>query len=232
MSDRDLATIHQNLAKVRNRIRNAAVKASRNADEIKLLAVSKTRNGDEILTAYKAGQKAFGENYLQEAIAKIERLSDYPLEWHFIGNIQSNKTRQIASNFDWVHGIASLKHARRLSEQRPDNLPPLQACLQINISGESSKSGIPPESALLLAQEISELPNLRLRGLMALPAPTEDHSEQRRIFNRIRELKDSISAQGIELDTLSMGMSNDLEAAIEEGATIVRIGTAIFGPRA
>ena len=232
MSDRDLATIHQNLAKVRSRIRNAAVKASRNADEIELLAVSKTRNGDEILAAYKAGQKAFGENYLQEAIAKIERLSDYPLEWHFIGNIQSNKTRQIASNFDWVHGIASLKHARRLSEQRPDNLPPLQACLQINISGESSKSGIPPESALLLAQEISELPNLRLRGLMALPAPTEDHSEQRRIFNRIRELKDSISAQGIELDTLSMGMSNDLEAAIEEGATIVRIGTAIFGPRA
>ncbi len=173
----------------------------------------------------------FGENYVQEAIEKMEQLQDLAIEWHYIGGIQSNKTRLIAQSFAWVHGVASLKHARRLSEQRPSGMPPLNICLQINISGESSKQGITPEKAPELARDIASLPNIRLRGLMALPEPTDDSRQQHLAFSRVRALFDELRRNGHDLDTLSMGMSGDLEAAIEEGSTMVRIGTAIFGAR-
>lgn len=196
-----------------------------------LLAVSKTFPATAIREAYAAGQRVFGESYVQEALGKIAALRDLVLEWHFIGPIQSNKTRAIAENFAWAHGVDRLKVAERLSDQRPHNLPPLNICLQVNVSGEDSKSGVDPAAACELAQQIANLPRLKLRGLMAIPAPAKELSEQRKPFALLRELLQQMNTLGLQLDTLSMGMSDDLEAAILEGATIVRVGTAIFGGR-
>jgi len=193
-----------------------------------LLAVSKTKPASDLREAFSAGLRDFGENYLQEALGKQTELSDLPLIWHFIGPIQSNKTRAIAENFAWVHSVDRLKIAQRLSEQRPADLPPLNICIQVNVSGEASKSGCTPEDLPALAQAISALPNLRLRGLMAIPEPTEDSDEQNAAFAAVRTLQDQLN---LPLDTLSMGMSHDLEAAIAQGATWVRIGTALFGAR-
>jgi pyridoxal phosphate enzyme (YggS family) len=225
------AIIQENILQVQQRIETAASDACRNSSEIHLLAVSKTRSAQEIMAAYHSGQTAFGENYVAEAIEKITTLADYPLEWHYIGGIQSNKSRLIAAHFSWVHTIASLKHAQRLHQQRPAELPRLNSCIQVNISHEHSKGGVMEDEVLPLAREIAQLGRLRLRGLMALPAATTDYEKQRKNFSILRKLSDKLQSEGIELDTLSMGMSNDMEAAIAEGATIVRIGTAIFGPR-
>jgi pyridoxal phosphate enzyme (YggS family) len=223
--------IQSRLDKVRRRITEAMERYGRPPESVRLLAVSKTRTPEDIRQAVAAGQFHFGESYLQEALEKIEALRDIDAVWHFIGRIQSNKTRPIAEKFDWVHSIGSLKHARRLNEQRPDNLPPLNICLQVNIDNEPSKDGILPEEAVALVSEVSALPRLRLRGLMTLPAPADDLEAQRHPFRLLRELRDRIATPESPLETLSMGMSNDLEAAIAEGATIVRVGTAIFGPR-
>lgn len=225
-----MSTIAERLAQVRLRIQQAAVAAGRDPAGIQLLAVSKTRPVTDLEAALAAGQTAFGESYLQDALPKIAALGERA-EWHFIGPIQSNKTRQIASHFAWVHSVDRLKIAQRLSEQRPAELPPLNVCLQINTSGETSKAGVSPDEALNLAQALVLLPRLRLRGLMTIPAPTVEMAQQRRPFAQLRALLEQLNASGHELDTLSMGMSNDLEAAIAEGATVVRIGTAIFGPR-
>lgn len=215
------------------RIERAASAAQRPTDAIRLLAVSKTFPADDIRAAFAAGQRAFGENYVQEAVSKIEALADLrtEIEWHFIGPLQSNKTRPVAEHFDWVHSIDRLKIAQRLSEQRPDTLPPLNVCLQVNVSGEASKSGVAPEDAPAVAREIASLPKLRLRGLMSIPEPAADLAAQREPHRILRELYETLRAQGVALDTLSMGMSGDLEAAVLEGATMVRIGTAIFGKR-
>jgi len=196
-----------------------------------LMAVSKKQPADAVRRAADEGLRDFGENYLQEALEKIQALSDLHLRWHFIGPIQSNKTRAIAEHFEWVHSVDREKIARRLSEQRPPGLPPLQLCLQVNISGEDSKSGVSPEDTLALADAIASMPRLQLRGLMAIPEASEDPECQRRAFARLRETLLSLQGKYPELDTLSMGMSGDLEAAIAEGSTIVRIGTDIFGPR-
>jgi len=225
------ALIQGNLRHVQQRIDTAARRFSRNSSEIQLLTASKTRAADDIIAAYQAGQTAFGENYVTEAIEKIKTLSDYPLEWHYIGGIQSNKTRLIATHFTWVHTIASLKHAKRLNEQRPAEQPPLNICIQVNISHEQSKGGVMVNEVLPLAREMAQLGRVKLRGLMAIPAPTENFEKQRKNFSILRKLMEKLQSEGIELDTLSMGMSADMEAAIAEGATIVRIGTAIFGPR-
>ena len=230
-----MSPISRNLQAVRERIDAAARAALRDPQDVHLLAVSKTFGADAVLEAAAAGQCAFGENYLQEALDKIAAVREAQpgllLEWHFIGPIQSNKTRPIAENFDWVHSVERDKIARRLSEQRPAHLPPLNVCLQVNISGEASKSGVAPEEVAALAREVAAMPNLKLRGLMAIPEPEEDIERQRAPLRRMRELFASLQAQGLALDTLSMGMSSDLEAAVAEGATIVRIGTAIFGQR-
>ena len=226
-----MATIATNLQAVRRAIARAADMAQRNGQEITLLAVSKTFPAAAVREAYAAGQHAFGESYVQEALDKIEALRELPLEWHFIGPMQSNKTRPIAENFSWVHGIDRLKIAERLSAQRPSNLPPLNVCIQVNVSGESSKSGVAPEQVLQLIRQVGQLPQLRLRGLMAIPAPAASLEEQRRPFALLRELLRQLNTQGLALDTLSMGMSQDMEAAILEGATIVRVGSAIFGER-
>ncbi len=226
-----MTTIAANLQAVHERIARAAQAAGRPAFDITLLAVGKTFPAEEIAAACAAGQRAFGENYVQEAVTKITQLSDLPITWHFIGPIQSNKTRVIAEHFAWVHGIEREKIAVRLNEARPANLPPLNVCIQINVSGEGSKSGIMPGEELALARAITALPRLRLRGLMAIPEPTPDAGLQRRRFALLRGIKDKLVAAGIPLDTLSMGMSDDLEAAIAEGATMVRVGTAIFGQR-
>lgn len=222
-----------NLEAVQQRIALAAHAAGRDARSIALLAVSKTFPAEHVRAAYAAGQRAFGENYVQEAIAKIEALADLraSIEWHFIGPLQSNKTRPVAEHFDWVHSVDRLKIAQRLAEQRPDNLPPLNVCLQVNISGEASKSGVSVAEAAQVAREIAALPKLRLRGLMAIPEPAGSIDEQRAPHRQLRELFEHLRDDGLELDTLSMGMSSDLEAAVLEGATIVRIGTAIFGAR-
>ncbi|GMU49973.1 MAG: UPF0001 protein [Candidatus Desulfobacillus denitrificans] len=196
-----------------------------------LLAASKTFPAERIREAVAAGQRAFGENYVQEGLAKIGALDDLALEWHFIGPLQSNKTRPVAEHFDWVHGIERLKIAERLSAARGAGRPPLQVCIQVNVSGEASKSGVSPADTAPLAHAVAGLPNLRLRGLMAIPEPTDDLALARRRFAMLRELRDGLNRGGLSLDTLSMGMSDDLEAAILEGATIVRIGTAIFGER-
>lgn len=217
---------------VLTRIRQAEAACGREAGATGLLAVSKTRSMAEIRALAALGQQRFGENYLQEAEAKIEQLRDLPLEWHFIGRIQSNKTRTIAELFDWVHSLSSLKHARRLSEQRPQHLPPLNVCLQVNTSGEASKDGHSPDELADLLDAYAALPNLVVRGLMTIPAPAQGLELQRRPFRLLRTLRDGLSSQRLPLETLSMGMSDDLEAAIMEGATLVRIGTAIFGPRA
>jgi len=203
--------------------------------EIRLLAVSKTFGADAVMEAADAGQRAFGENYVQEALDKIATIRrarpDLTLEWHFIGPIQSNKTRLIAEHFDWVHSVDREKIAQRLSEQRPAHLPPLNICLQVNISGEATKSGVAPDEAMEVAPRIAALPRLTLRGLMAIPEPVDDEAQQRRPFRQLRALLDRLNAKGLDLDTLSMGMSGDMDAAIAEGATIVRVGTAIFGQR-
>ncbi len=226
-----MTAIVSNLQAIRLAIAQSAQAAQRDPASIMLLAVSKTFPAAAVREAYAAGQQAFGENYVQEALDKIAALRDLPLEWHFIGPIQSNKTRVIAENFAWVHGVDRLKIAQRLSEQRPPELPALNICLQVNVSGEESKSGIAPAEVAELARAVSQLPRLKLRGLMAIPAPADDESAQRAPFAQLRQLAQAISAQGIALDTLSMGMSHDYGAAIHEGATIIRVGTAIFGKR-
>ena len=223
-----MSTIAENIAKVGERIRAAAQASGRDLDHIGLLAVSKTKPAAAVREAYAAGIRDFGENYLQEALEKQAELSELPLIWHFIGPIQSNKTKPIAEHFAWVHSVDRLKIAQRLSEQRPNHLPPLNICLQVNVSAEDSKSGCAPAELAALAQAVSQLPNLRLRGLMAIPEPTDDVAAQRAAFARLRELRDGLP---LPLDTLSMGMSHDLDAAIAEGATWVRIGTALFGAR-
>jgi pyridoxal phosphate enzyme (YggS family) len=226
-----MTTISDNLQAVRDRIARAARACGRRPDEIALLAVSKTFPPAAIEAALAAGQRAFGENYVQEALDKIAALAGRGIEWHFIGPIQSNKTRPLAVHFDWVHGVEREKIALRLNEARPDGLPPLNVCIQVNVSGEGSKSGVAPGAEAALAAAIARLPRLRLRGLMAIPEPTADAALRRRRFARLRALRDALARAGCALDTLSMGMSDDLEDAIAEGATLVRVGTAIFGPR-
>ena len=228
-------SISVRLDQVRQAIAAAARDAARPQESVLLIAVSKTFGPDAIIAAADAGQRAFGENYLQEALDKMTAVRstrpDLMLEWHFIGPIQSNKTRPIAENFDWVHAVDREKIAQRLSDQRPAHLLPLQICLQVNVSGEDSKSGVSPDELLPLARAVSAMPHLQLRGLMAIPEPTEDPERQRGPFVLLRQLAQQLREAGIETDTLSMGMSADMGAAIAEGATMVRIGTAIFGQR-
>ncbi len=226
-----MTTISSNLQAVRARIAAAAEMAGRPPDSISLLAVSKTFAVEQVREAAGAGQLAFGENYVQEGLAKIAALERLGLEWHFIGPLQSNKTRPVAEHFAWVHGVERLKIAERLSEARGAALPPLQVCVQVNVSGEASKSGVSPGDTAALARAVAALPNLRLRGLMAIPEPTDDMALARQRFSTLRALRDALNETGLALDTLSMGMSHDLEAAILEGATLVRVGTAIFGER-
>lgn len=226
-----MTTISDNLQAVKNRLAQAAMSAGRPCEDILLLAVSKTWPAQAIREAFAAGQTAFGESYLQEALDKIESLRDLALEWHFIGPIQSNKTRSIATHFDWVHSVDRLKIAERLSQARPLNLPPLNVTLQVNISRETTKSGVMPEEVAALARSVQALPALRLRGLMAIPKASDDYAEQRTQFRMLKILFDQLNMVGLQLDTLSMGMSHDMEAAIVEGATIVRVGSAIFGVR-
>ncbi|WP_296249245.1 YggS family pyridoxal phosphate-dependent enzyme [Pseudomonas sp. UBA4194] len=223
-----MSTIADNISQVSARIAAAAVTAQRAPGAIGLLAVSKTKPAAAVREAFAAGICDFGENYLQEALGKQDELKDIPLIWHFIGPIQSNKTRAIAEHFAWVHSVDRLKIAQRLSEQRPAELPALNICIQVNVSGEASKSGCAPADLPALAQAIGELPNLRLRGLMAIPEPSDDRAAQDAAFARVRTLQEDLN---LPLDTLSMGMSHDLEAAIAQGATWVRIGTALFGAR-
>ncbi len=217
---------------VRARIAAAAQAAGRAPGDVALLAVSKTFAAGAVRAAYAAGQREFGENYVQEGMEKIAALSALPLIWHFIGPIQSNKTRTIAENFDWVHSVAREKIALRLSQARPQEKSPLDVCLQVNVSGEASKSGVAPQQVQQLAEAVRTLPRLRLRGLMAVPEPSDDVALQRRRFGGLRLLLEQLNSAGFALDTLSMGMSQAMEAAVMEGATIVRIGTAIFGERA
>ena len=225
--------IAHNLQHTRDRIAAACAAAGRSTDGVTLLAVSKTFGAEDVREAHAAGQRAFGENYVQEALDKIAALADLraALEWHLIGPLQSNKTRVVAESFDWVHSVDRLKVAERLSAQRPEGLPPLQVCLQVNVSGEASKSGVPPAEVAALAAQVARLPRLRLRGLMSIPEPAADFEAQRAPHRALRALLEALQQQGLALDTLSMGMSADLEAAVAEGATIVRIGTAIFGGR-
>jgi pyridoxal phosphate enzyme (YggS family) len=227
-----MSTIADNIALVSARIRAAAQASQRDESSIHLLAVSKTKPAAALREAYAAGLRDFGENYLQEALGKQAELGDLPLSWHFIGPIQSNKTRAIAENFAWVHSVDRLKIAQRLSEQRPADLPPLNICIQVNVSGEASKSGCTPADLPALASAIIALPRLKLRGLMAIPEPTEDRAAQDAAFAAVRSLNENLrDSLDLPTDTLSMGMSHDLEAAIAQGATWVRIGTALFGAR-
>ena len=223
-----MSTIADNIAEVEARIRAAALAVQRDVTSIHLLAVSKTKPAAALREAYAAGVRDFGENYLQEARAKQVELADLPLSWHFIGPIQSNKTREIAEHFSWVHSVDRLKIAQRLSEQRPADLERLNICIQVNVSGEASKSGCTPQDLPALAAAINALPRLKLRGLMAIPEPTENRAEQDAAFATVRDLQQSLN---LGLDTLSMGMSHDLESAIAQGATWVRIGTALSGAR-
>lgn len=223
-----MSTIAENIAKVRARIREAAQASQRDSTTIGLLAVSKTKPAAAIREAFACGQRDFGENYLQEALAKQAELGDLDLIWHFIGPIQSNKTKALAEYFDWVHSVDRLKIAQRLSDQRPAHLPPLNICLQVNVSGEASKSGCTPDELPELARAVTQLPHLKLRGLMTIPEPNEDPQAQRAPLARLRQLRDELD---LGLDCLSMGMSQDLEAAVAEGATWVRIGSALFGAR-
>lgn len=225
-----MSTLHDNWQQVMARLQGAATSAGRPPPT--LLAVSKTHPASAIRTLFGLGQRAFGESYWQEAEAKLAQLADLPIEWHFIGPLQSNKTRPVAEHFHWVHGVEREKIARRLSEQRPTHLPPLNICLQVNLDGEASKAGVAPEAVLPLAQALKDLPRLQLRGLMCIPEPGKDASQQRAAFARMAGLLRTLQAAGISgLDTLSMGMSDDMEAAVAEGSTIVRVGTAIFGAR-
>ncbi len=220
--------VAQGLREVGARIEAAAAAAGRKAGEVTLVAVSKTFPADALRAAAACGQRHFGENYVQEARTKQDELAGLGLVWHFIGPIQSNKTREIAEHFDWVHGIEREKIARRLSEQRPPNLPALNVCIQVNVSGEASKSGVAPDEVAALADLVSGLPGLKLRGLMAIPEPGGDSHAR---FRLLRSLRDTLNARGLALDTLSMGMSGDFEIAIAEGATLIRVGSAIFGKR-
>lgn len=224
-------SVSANLVQVRKRIQLACQAAGRSPETVQLLAVSKTMPAQAVREAFAAGQLAFGENYIQEGVDKIASLADLPLEWHCIGPIQSNKTKLVAENFAWVHSIDRLKIAERLSAQRPPHLPPLQVCLQVNVDGGANKSGVAPAELLALAQAVAVLPQLRLRGIMTLPEPTDTPDGARTVHRLARQLFDSLNAAGHELDTLSMGMTGDLEAAIAEGSTCVRVGTAIFGSR-
>lgn len=228
-----MATITSKLQLVQSRIGQACSKVDRPADGVTLLAVSKTFPAADVRQAFEAGQRRFGENYVQEAVDKMAELADLrgQIEWHLIGPLQSNKTRVVAEHFDWVQSVDRLKIAQRLSEQRPPHLPPLQVCIQVNTSFEASKSGVDPAEALALARAVAQLPHLRLRGVMALPAPSNDASTQHQALKKIREVFDELRLQGLTLDTLSMGMSADLENAVEQGSTMVRIGTALFGQR-
>ncbi len=226
-----MTPISANLQAVKTRMAAAARAAGRPAESITLLAVSKTFDTARIRECHAAGQRAFGENYVQEALGKIAALADCDMAWHMIGPIQSNKTRAIAEHFQWVHSVERDKIALRLNASRPADLPPLNICIQVNVSGETSKSGIGPGMEIALADVISNLPRLRLRGLMAVPEPTSDTTLRRQRFAQLREMHENLMARGHALDTLSMGMSDDMEEAIAEGATMVRIGTAIFGAR-
>jgi len=228
-----MATIANNLQLVRDRIQQACSQVGRAPESVTLLAVSKTFPAVTVREAFDAGQRCFGENYVQEAVDKIAELADLrsQITWHLIGPLQSNKTRVVAEHFDWVHTIDRLKIAQRLSEQRPAHLPPLQVCVQVNTSGEASKSGVAPEEALALAQAVSALPRLQLRGVMALPAPSDDPAVQTESLRQVRVAFELLRSEGLPLDTLSMGMSSDLESAIEQGSTLVRVGTALFGHR-
>jgi hypothetical protein len=216
---------------IHERLAHAALAYNRNPRDITLLAVSKTYDHTAVRAAARTGQRDFGENYLQEALDKQKAVANPDLVWHFIGPIQGNKTRGIAENFAWAHSVDRLKIAERLSAQRPDSMPPLNLCLEVNISGEASKGGASPDTLLELAEQVASLPRVRVRGLMAIPAPTSDPVQQRSAFYQVRALFNTLNASGLELDTLSMGMSGDFEAAIAEGSTMVRIGTAIFGAR-
>ena len=238
-----LPNVQANLRRVNERITKAARAASRDPSSVRLVAVSKTFPAATIIDALRAGQHAFGENYVQEAVAKIQEvgkmiapdnrtaITDHQLEWHFIGPIQSNKTRAIAEHFDWVQSVERLKVAERLSAQRPNNAPPLNVLLQVNVSAQVTKAGLAPDETPALARVVSSLPRLRLRGLMAIPEPHDDPAQQRPPFRAMKQLFDRLTSDGISMDTLSIGMSADLEAAIAEGATMVRVGTAVFGER-
>ncbi len=226
-----MSSITANLQAVRQRIESAARAAGRPADSVRLLAVSKTFPPEAVRAAAQAGLRDFGENYVQEGVAKIRELSSLALTWHYIGPIQSNKTRAIAEHFDWVHSIDRAKIAVRLSEVRGPRQTELQVCIQVNVSGEATKSGVDPADSAQLAKEVAALPRVKLRGLMAVPEPTPDEALQRARFAQLRELRDRLNRDGFAMDTLSMGMSADLEAAIAEGATLIRVGTAIFGER-
>lgn len=226
-----MTMIAKNLQTVRARIAAACIVAGRKPAAVHLLAVSKTFDAQAVAQAFAAGQTAFGENYIQEAVQKIVELRTLALQWHCIGPIQSNKTKLVAEHFDWVHTVDRLKIAQRLSEQRPAHLAPLQVCIQVNVDGGASKSGVLPEEALALAQQVATLPNLRLRGIMSIPEPAPDFEAACAVFAKVKAVFDDLNANGLALDTLSMGMSADLEAAIASGSTMVRVGTAIFGGR-
>ena len=223
--------IADNITRVRAQILALCEAAGRAPDSVQLLAVSKTWGADAVRQAHAAGQTAFGENYIQEAVDKIGALKDLPLQWHCIGPIQSNKTRLVAEHFDWVHSVDRLKIAQRLSEQRPEHLPPLQVCIQVNVDGGESKSGVSPLELPALAQAVATLPRLQLRGLMTIPEPAETEAQMRAVHRQAKDLFEQLRAQGMPLDTLSMGMSADMAAAIAEGSTMLRVGTAIFGKR-
>lgn len=228
-----MSSIGTSLQEVKGRIVAACLAAGRDAQAVTLLAVSKTQPAAALREAAAAGQRAFGENYVQEALDKIAALQDLDLQWHLIGPLQSNKTRVVAQAFDWVHSVDRLKTAQRLAEQRPAHLPPMQLCLQVNVSGEASKSGVSPAELPALATAVAALPPQRvcLRGLMCIPAPAASEATQRAPLRALRALRDELQARGLQLDTLSMGMSEDLEAAVAEGSTLLRIGSAIFGRR-
>ena len=226
-----ISSIADNIARVKVQIQTACLAAGRAADSVQLLAVSKTWGPEAVRQAHAAGQTAFGENYIQEAVDKITTLRDLPLVWHCIGPIQSNKTRLVAEHFDWVHSIDRLKIAQRLSEQRPEHLPPLQVCIQVNVDGGDNKSGVSPQELPALAQAVAALPRLQLRGLMTIPEPAETPAQMRVVHAQAQALMDGLRQQGLPLDTLSMGMSADMTEAIAEGSTMVRVGTAIFGRR-
>jgi PLP dependent protein len=226
-----MTMIADHLQRVRQRIAQACTNANRCADAVALLAVSKTFGAGAVRQAFEAGQTAFGENYIQEAVDKMAQLTGLPLQWHCIGPIQSNKTRLVAGHFDWVHSVDRLKIAQRLSEQRPPHLPPLQVCIQVNMDGGPTKAGVAPDDALALAHAVAALPQLRLRGIMTIPEPAINFVAACAIHTRARALFDTLNATGLGLDTLSMGMTADLEAAVASGSTMVRVGTAIFGGR-
>ena len=226
-----MTTIETQLQTVLDRMAAACRMAGRSATEVGLLAVSKTFPATAVAEAFSAGQRAFGENYIQEGVEKIAALRDLPIEWHCIGPIQSNKTRLVAENFDWVHTVDRLKIAQRLSAQRPGHKAPLQVCIQVNVDAGENKSGVSPADALALARQVALLPGLRLRGLMCIPEPAPDFVAACAVLTRVRALFDALNKEGLDLDTVSMGMSADLEAAIQAGSTLVRVGSAIFGGR-